>query len=90
MRQNERRAFVRGLLEAGRSTFDIWSICKDRGEKKSTIYNLIRALGERNHADRAPGSGRKRTVRTPGLIQVVHERIRRNPRISKQGGRFEG
>ena len=80
MNQRERRQFVLGLMESGQSDSEIYEICRRRGEKKSTIYNVIKRVMARGHADRKVGSGRKRTVWKPKVVKQVRHRIRRNPR----------
>lgn len=43
--------------------------------KKSTLNDLIRKIDKTGTADRAPGSGRPRSVRTQDNIQVVEELV---------------
>ena len=82
MKQRERHEFVLGLIVSGHSDSEVYEICRRRGEKKSTIYDVIKRVRGRGHADRKVGSGRKRTVREPKVVKQVRERIRRNPRRS--------
>ena len=54
-------------------------ICKMLNKPLSTVYSLIKRFQMTGRVKRKPGSGLKRSVRTPQLIKEVKDRISRNP-----------
>jgi inhibitor of nuclear factor kappa-B kinase subunit alpha len=78
----EKREAIVAALHAGKAIPDI---IKEIGVCRATIFNVKKALKDRGHINRKPGTGRKATVVTPRLINVVRSRIRRNPIRSMRG-----
>ena len=72
----EDRCLIRCLrVEKGWNAFQMMREFPSRKWKKSTLNDLIRKIDITRAADRAQGSGRTRSVRTRGNIQVVEEMI---------------
>ena len=54
-------------------------IMKEVGISLSTIYRVKNSLKEQGHVKYKPGSGRKPSVVTFGLVSAVKSQIDRNP-----------
>jgi inhibitor of nuclear factor kappa-B kinase subunit alpha len=67
------------LKKAGHSTKDVASRV---GVDPKTVYNVMKRYSETGSIDSKPIPGRKRSVRTKRLVDVVRKRVSRNPRRS--------
>ena len=79
MKQKTRRMLILELKKQGNGVREIARTLKIA---PSTVSDIIKRFEDSESVDDMPRSGRPRTSRTPKLIKVVRERIRRNPRRS--------
>ena len=75
-RTMEKREAILTAVLAGTSTKDIMDTF---GVSRKTIYNVKRDQRERGTLQRKPGSGRRPTVVTTRLVNIVKSRVARNP-----------
>ena len=77
----DKRTAIVELFKAGNSKREI---CKSLKENRMLVWRTLKRYEETGGIQNRPGQGRPRTVRTPKLVKVTREKIRRNPKRSIQ------
>lgn len=63
---------------SGKRNYEIVEVLSFKGVSKSLVSRTLKRCRETGDSKRKHGSGTKRSVRTPQLIKVIRERIRKN------------
>lgn len=76
---SNQREKILGLHQQGMRNCDI---ARRLGIVAPNVSRTIKQIEKRGHTGRHPGSGRKRTVNTPRVRQIIKKRLLRNSRVS--------
>jgi inhibitor of nuclear factor kappa-B kinase subunit alpha len=72
------REIIVKKFQQGMSRGDIFRSLKNDGVTRNMVYRTIKRFLDTGSNDDRPKMGRQRTVRTPAIVKVIRERIRRN------------
>lgn len=75
----EKQQEILKLHQEGKRNSQIVQFLSHLNVNRKMVYRTLKHYAESGELKRKAGSGRPRSVRTPRLIKVVRERIRRNP-----------